>query len=89
MGQLRAVNRDRVHDGTLDHRNLVLAIGHRRYVCHRCRNMGQRQNYLGYQNIVADEAMVAMIVLNKCLNLLAELGCRLKFNLYFILFVIR
>lgn len=64
-----------VRDGTSDHRNSVLAIGRprcRRYGCLRCRSMCQRQSSLDYQNIGADAAEAAMIVLNKCLIIVDE-----------------
>lgn len=57
---------DQDHDDTLVHHNLVLAIG-RLFECRHCRSTHRlRQNSLGYQSIVADEAAVAMIVSNKC-----------------------
>lgn len=57
---------DLVHDDTLVHRNLVSAIV-QYYLYRQCRSTDPRRNFLGYQNIVADEAKAVTIVLNKFL----------------------
>ena len=63
---------DLAHDGTLDRHNLVSAIV-QHCLIHQCRSTGPRRNFLGYQNIVSDEAKVVTIVLNKCLKLICIL----------------
>lgn len=57
---------DRVHDDTLVLRSLVSAIV-QYYLDRQCRSTDPRRNFLGYQNIVADEAKAVTIVLNKFL----------------------
>lgn len=59
-------DRDRVHDGTSVRRNWVSAIV-QYYLDRQCRSTDPRRNFLGYQNIVADEAKAVTIVLNKFL----------------------
>lgn len=66
LGQVVLVVLDLVHDDTLVPRNLVSAIV-QYYLDRQCRSTDPRRNFLGYQNIVADEAKAVTIVLNKFL----------------------